>query len=101
VAEHQLDVLRLGNMASEIYKQISVISRASQKFQDKLEHCDVDINIARGVIHESSQLIKLLQYQLHYSEMENHIDRNNELIHGRNKKYGGYFAFSPLDRVLY
>lgn len=91
---------RTGQIAIEVFKMTSVMSRTSRSCSDKLAGCDVEFLVAKNIMFDSWMNVKKLVWETEFSPYVTN-DMRNQKIHSRNLKYGGYFAFSPLDRVHY
>jgi hypothetical protein len=101
---HQMDIMRLGMMPVSLLEVTSCISRASRSNSNILEGFDADFILSktrcREVLDDVKYNFSILQSRIDpmFSSPE---DKYRIAINRRNFKYGGYFAFSPLDKVHY
>jgi hypothetical protein len=100
IAAHQVDVARAGDIAIEIFKMTSVIARTSRNCDERLDKCEIEFQATKNLVYDSWMNVKKLVWEIENSPYFTNESRN-EAIHSRNLKYGGYFAYSPLDRVHY
>lgn len=91
---------RIGQVAIEIYMMGSVLSRASRAVTEDLYDCEAEHHAVKTIVEESLQRVKDLVYEIERSPYYTN-DIYSERIHDKNMKYGGYFAFSPLDKLHY
>ncbi|KAI1303205.1 Complex I assembly factor ACAD9, mitochondrial [Halotydeus destructor] len=97
---HQIDMWRLGLIAEEVFKLTCMLSRASRTVSESHMDCDAEMYVAKNAVRQSWVKVKDLVWECEYSPYLTG-DKRNETIHSKNSKYGGYFAYSPLDRVVY
>lgn len=93
-------MVRLSQVAAEIYKMTSTLSRSTRSISKASLNCDTEVYTTKNIVLNSHAKVKQLLWELDNAPW-NTYDCRNRRIHNRNLKYGGYFAFSPLDRVFY
>ena len=96
----QLDIIRSSEIATQLMLQIAILARGNRVQDLKLEGVLNQSIISRKFCLDSIEVVKQISRQIIDSPYANHDQKRNK-IHKRNLKYGGYFAFSPLDKVLY
>jgi len=95
----QFDLLRIGWMPIRLLEATANLSRGSRSTVGLLEGFDADTSFAQVNAGEIFKECEEL-YKDFYPDI-NVFDSARKTISRRNTKYGGYFAFSPLDKVHY
>lgn len=95
----QMEVMRLGMIPVSLLEVVAGISRSTRSSSNTLEGFDADLLLTKLNYLEKTTEVKNSFKIL--SEMSNVDDKYRVAINRRNMKYGGYFAFSPLDKVHY
>ena len=100
VPSHQVDVTRMGQMVTLLYTSLALFARATMHQRGQLfgysDMCRSAIISVSEHMAEFEHLYQMTAIGPHESG-----DKIFDHIHSRNMKFGGYFAFSPLDRNLY
>lgn len=90
----------MGEMVSLIYVSMALMSRASMHQRGQLFGYS---DMVRMAVITSQENISEFQYLFQQTGESPHQSSDKVMahVHSRNLKYGGYFAFSPLDKNLY
>jgi hypothetical protein len=100
IPEKQIDINRLSQLALEAYKMTAVLSRASKAISSQSPDMISDQHVARNVVHNSWRVSRDIVFDLENAPYYPNDERSRK-IDERNTLYGGYFAYSPLDKVHY
>lgn len=99
-ASKQMDLYRLSRLACDLYAMTAVVSRASRAYTETLQNAETEVHTATVITQKLWLNVREVVY-----ELERSGDRTPEVyhkeIHDKNLKFGGYFAYSPLDKVHY
>ena len=91
---HQMDVVRLADIAIEIFAMTSVLSRASRSYCDGLHNADHEVLLALTFCKESDERVRKLMGQVQ-STSENSDEEYTKIADAMIAK-GGYAAVHPL-----
>lgn len=100
VLAQQLHCKRLGNASALIIKMLACHIRADMALVDKLEGCDHEICASNRSIRDDYEKAKNLLRDIYIDRVDNG-DAAIDKVHSRSLKFGGYWAYSPLDKVHY
>lgn len=100
IPSHQVDVTRMGQMATLLYTSLALCARATMHQRGQLfGYSDMCRSAIISVLENIAEFEHL--YQQAAIGPHESGDKIFNHIHSRNMKFGGYFAFSPLDKNLY
>lgn len=100
VSYNQLHVMRLGHVAALIVKMLANYCRGDMAIRNELEGWDHEIIISNAVIRTTHEKATPLINKMASSRMDSG-DAAVDKVHSRSVRYGGYWAYSPLDKVHY
>ena len=96
---HQMHILRLGEIPVHLLAMTACMSRANRATNRMLEGLDADFLLSKLILQDSIETVQ----EIVSDALEKNLaqDQYRIDINRRNLKYGGYFAFSPLDKIHY
>ena len=99
-ASHQVDLWRLSKIATNLFAMTCVLSRANRAYTETLQNAETEVFIATVIIQKL-----WMDIREYVDEIERSGNRTPEVyyrdIHHKNLNFGGYFAYSPLEKFFY
>lgn len=96
----QLDVKRLGHCSALILKMLASHARADYTNMHNIYCVDHIIVSNHHVIRDDENLCREMLWKIALDHMQSG-DAAVDKVHHRAMKYGGYWAYSPLDKALH
>ncbi|GAB0091413.1 acyl-CoA dehydrogenase family member 9, mitochondrial [Sergentomyia squamirostris] len=97
IIQHQVDLLRLSEVATLCYAMFASVARASRSYCIGLRHADYELHLATSVCSHASERIMKLAHDMQKNQILSH-DTAHRLIGKQFFKSRGYFSENPTAR---